>query len=244
MNDKQYTEGISIEKSKFGKWFDNFWYHYKWTAIVVAFFLVVGLVCSVQMCTKEKNDIIVVYAARNQLSVAEAEDVSRVLEAVCPEDFDGNGKMSVDLSYYCIMSEEDIKNAQAQTDADGNHAYIDNSYNVSQYDTYYGYLQTGESSVLMISPYLYEKLLNNDRLATIEDALGYNPEHAMSEYAVRLCDTAIYQNYGVMKKLPDDTVVCILRPYIAGKSSKEKYYAREKQMFESIIKAGEVSSEN
>ncbi len=242
MNDKQYTEGIKAEKGPVAKWFDNFWYHYKWTTIVVAFFLIVAVICGVQMCTKEKNDMIVVYAARNQLSQVEADEVCSVLEAVCPEDFDDNGKTSVALSAYCVMSESEILDMQAQTDSDGNNVFVDKSFYSGEYSRYYSYLQTGESSVLLISPWLYESLMSNQRLATLEETLGYRPEHAMSDYAVRLADTAMYQNYGVMKKLPEDTVICILRPYIAGKSSKEKFYTREKQMFEAIIKEGTEKS--
>jgi hypothetical protein len=35
--------------------------------------------------------------------------------------------------------------------------------------------------------------------------------------------------------MPGDTVICILEPYVVGKSSKDKYYDWEKQMFEAIV---------
>ncbi len=238
-NDKQYTEGIALT-GKRGKWIENYWYHYKWVTIVAAFFLVVFIICTVQMCTKKKNDLILVYAGRNQLSVAECEDICKVFEAYCPEDFDGDGEKSISISAYCIMSEEQIKEAQAQTDAAGDHVFIDKSYNSSQYDTYYNYISTGESSVLLLDAWLFESLVAHDRVAPLEEMLGYTPDGAVNEYGVRLGDTDMYENYGVIKNLlPEDTVVCILRPYVAGKSSKEKLYEREKQMFVSLVESKE-----
>ncbi len=234
---KEYTEGIAVRGGFLG-WLDNFWYHYKWITLGVAFFVIVALICTVQMCNKEENDLVLVYAGPTQLSIAESQDVCNVFEAVCPEDFDKSGKVSVALSAYCVMSEEQIKDAQAQTHASGDAVYIDKSYNSEQYDTYYSYITTGESSVLLLDPWLYESLAAGGRLASLSDTLGYVPEGAYGEYGVRLGDTALYGEYGVIQKLPEDTVICLLKPYVMGKSSKEKYYAREEQMFEALVTFG------
>ena len=93
-----HTEGIKTD-TKLEKWFDNFWYHHKWVTVGVAFALLVVIICTVQMCGKEKNDLTVVYAGRNQLSPAESQNFSQVLESICPEDFDKNGENDTALSY-------------------------------------------------------------------------------------------------------------------------------------------------
>ncbi len=232
-DDREYTEGIAV-KGGFLGWLDNYWYHYKWVTVGVAFALLVVVICTVQMCSKEGSDLTVLYAGRNQLSAAEAEDICDALEAVCPEDFDGNGKKQIDISTYCILSEEQIK-ALKEKDSD---AYYDSSYNSEQYNTYYTALTTGEYSVLFLDPWLYEKLASADRLVALDDALGYTPDSAYGEYGVRLGDTALYEQYGVMELLPEDTVVCLMQPYVVGKNSKEKNYAREKKMFEAIVSYG------
>ena len=54
--DKTYTDGIQVE-SKFLKWFENYWYHYKWITIGVAILVAVILVCSIQAATKKREDI-------------------------------------------------------------------------------------------------------------------------------------------------------------------------------------------
>ena len=108
---KEYTEGISIEKSRFLSWLDNYWYHYKWITLGVAFFLILIIICTVQMCTKEDNDLTVVYAGRNTLSLNEESNFSRVLEAIAPDDFDKNGEKHIALTTYSILSEEQVLEA-------------------------------------------------------------------------------------------------------------------------------------
>ena len=124
---------------------------------------------------------------------------------------------------------------QAQTDEDGKNLFVDKSFNSKEYETYNNYVMTGESSVLFLDPWLFEKLVAADRVARVEDVIGYTPEAACGEYGVRLGDTELYREYGVMQLLPEDTVICILRPYVAGNSSKKEYYAREKAMFEALV---------
>lgn len=242
--DKEYTEGISIPKGKFLKWLDNYWYHYKWVTIGVAFFLMVIVVCTLQMCSQPQEDLTVVYAGRNTLSVEEQNNVSKVLEAVAPRDFDGNGETIISLNAYGILSEEQVEEKRAETGADGKPLYVDNSYNSKQFETYSNYIMTGESSVLLIDPWLYESLVAAGRLKGLEDALGYVPESAYGEYGVRLGDTELYKSYSVMQFMHEDTVICLLQPYIAGNSSKEEYYARELEMFEALVTYGDTKGGN
>lgn len=238
--DKEYTEGISVPKGKFLKWLDNYWYHYKWVTIGVAFAILVVTVCTLQMCSQSKEDLVVVYAGRNTLSVEEQNNVSRVLEAIAPRDFDGNGEVLISLNAYGILSKEQVEEKRAETGADGKPLYVDNSYNSNQYDTYNKYIMTGESSILFLDPWLYESLVSAGRLKSLGDALGYVPDSAYGEYGVRLGDTPLYNSYSVMQKMHEDTVICLLKPYVAGNSSKEDYYERELEMFEALVTYGET----
>ena len=43
-----------------------------------------------------------------------------------------------------------------------------------------------------------------------------------------------------MEKMHEDTVICLLKPYVAGNSSKEDYYERELDMFEALVTYGET----
>ncbi|MBO5415917.1 MAG: hypothetical protein J6A83_04740 [Clostridia bacterium] len=214
---------------------DNFWYHYKWVTIVVAFFVIVFLFCTLQMCGNEKEDINILYAGPIQLSADEASSLSNVMEFVMPSDFDENGEKSAEIINYQIYSKEQIEKIEAQTDEFEIAGYVDRSHNSKNYDDFYNYIQTGDTSICFLDPWLYEDIKSKDRFIKLSDALGYQPEGALDEYGIKLCDTALYDSYGAMKVLPEDTVVCLLRPLVVGKSRKEEMYAREKEMFAAIV---------
>ena len=197
MSEKEYTEGIAA-RGGFLSWFDNFWYHYKWVTIGVVFFLIVGIVCVAQTCSKGEDDLVVLYAGRVNLTATEANGLAAAFTAIAPEDFDGNGKKSVALSAYNVMSEDQIRELSKETDELGKPVFVDKKYFTTQYDTYSNYIMTGESSVAFLDPWLYEALLDNDRLMKLDEALEKNVEASKDGYGVRLGDLAIYDSYGVV----------------------------------------------
>ena len=225
--------------SKFLRWFDNFWYHYKWTTIIVSFFVVVVLICTLQMCTKEKDDISFVYAGPVQLSSDEMNNLESVMGFVMPEDFDNDGEKVSVLINYQIYSEEQIKALEGEGGEVNTGIYVDRSYNSNNYDEFYKYIQTGESSIYFLDPWLFESIKSNDRFVKLSDVLGYTPENAMDEYGIRLGDMEIYDEYSTLKALPEDTVVCILRSLVVGKSSKSDLYKNEIDMLRAIVEFGD-----
>ncbi len=240
--DKEHTEGIAVSGGFLG-WLDNFWYHYKWGVIGVAVALIIVIVCTVQACSKEKEDIVVIYAGQDLFSQTQLADVAAIFSNTMPRDFDGNGKKVAALSTYQIYSEEQIRQLEASTDSAGNRANpVDRNRNSSEYNTYYNYLMTGESSVCLLDPWLYEKLAEGGRLLPLSEALGTVPDKTVDGYGIRLGDTALYREYGVLQTLSADTVICLLRPYVTGKSSKPKYYRYEIEMFASLV--GETPCES
>ena len=50
------------------KWLENYWYHYKWHTLIVAFFVIMLTVMGVQMCSREDNDIYIIYAGPELIS--------------------------------------------------------------------------------------------------------------------------------------------------------------------------------
>jgi len=235
-DEKIYTEGISTEGGKFAKWFDNFWYHYKWPTIGILFALIVFLVCTIQSCTKEEEDILILYAGRSGLPEEKADGVCDVLEAVMPYDFDENGTKQAKLIHYEVLSEAQMKDKMAETDEAGSQKYtISKSYFSSEYKSFYQSLQTGEQSVLLLDEWLYQELLNEDRLVPLDTVLKTVPETAVDGHGIRVGDTQWYWKYNAAQALPEDTVICLLHPYVAGKSSKPKMYQREKEMFAALV---------
>lgn len=231
--EKEYTEGIKVNGGFFG-WLENFWYHYKWHFIGITAALVVLFVCTLQMCSKEKNDIVIVYSGSAYLTETEVEELEGLMEVVIPADHDGDGEKNVAFKNFLIWSEDQIKDIESNTDTDGHRYNVDKSYITAQNKSYEQYLLTGESSVYLLEGWLYESLKSGDRLLTL-DTLG-EEYAALSEdgYGILIGDLTLYENYGVFKILPEDTVLCIMKPYVMGKSSNEKDYAFEKEMFMAI----------
>ncbi len=225
-NDKIYTEGIQAQ-GKTAKWFDNFWYHYKWHTIIISFVVVVFLICTLQMCHKESEDALVVYAGPAYISVENASEINSVLSLLLPEDFDGDGKKTAVISSYLIYSEEQMK---GNIDENGNNIGISTSQNTQNYKNYYDYLMTGTSAVYMLDPILYEELLSNDRL----NPLGKD-ENGEDIYGVRLGDTDIYKEYDVLKILPEETILCLHRQTVMGNIKKDTVYEQQSRTVQAII---------
>ena len=103
-NDQQKLSGDVdiVERSPLLKWLDNFWYHYKWTVIVVAFFVIVLIVCIAQMAVDPAYDINIGYSGSYGFSAAEAERMYNTLSGALPEDLNGDGAKYAGLIRYQI----------------------------------------------------------------------------------------------------------------------------------------------
>ncbi len=241
--EKINDNGIAIKKGKAGSWLENFWYHYKWAFIGIVVAAVILFICIAQSCSKREEDILIVYAGPVYMSQTELASVVEVMSNKIPRDFDNSGDKFAGMNTFQIYSEEQIKKIISETDSEGKAGYVDRSRNSNNYDQYNKYILTGDSSVYLLDPSLYETLKNNNRLCKLTDVLTDIPNGAIDEYGVCLGDTAFYAEYGVMRVLPADTVICLARSNAIGKSSKEKYYVREKEMFAAIVDASLIAEE-
>ena len=235
MNGEKRPERKIAVEGRFIKWLDNFWYHYKWVVIGVAVAAIVLAVCIAQSCTKEKKDISIVYAGPVALSVSEQVQMEELMSQLLPKDLDENGENVARITTYHIYSEEQIKKITAQTDADGRPLEIDRNQNTSMYSTYSGYLQTGESSIYLLDPWLYQNLLETNGVRPLAEVFGQVPEGAIDAYGIRLGDTDLYEEYDVLKLLPEDTVICLMKSFVMGRSSNEEMYAFEVETFRAIV---------
>ena len=219
----------------------NFWYYHKWTVIVVAFFAVILIVGAVQLFTKEDSDETVAIAAPMTFYAEHIEGIDRTLTNLMPKNSDGSAKR-LDVLTYTIYSEQEIEDANhEETDEEGHYIRkVDRAFNTSKIQEYNQLLTTGECSLLFVPKELYQKQRELDRLRPLREIFGENiPESAQDGYGIRLGDTYLYEFFPEMQVLPADTVICLLRPYIHGASSKEERYAATVELFKNIAKFGE-----
>jgi len=117
MNDRnEKIEGdVEIKvKTPFSAWLDNFWYHYKWHTIVAAFVIIVGVLLTVQMCSKVSYDLHILYAGDARVSpsreggdLSEYEKTLMDLKKITP-DINGDGECEVDFLNLFVANDEEL----------------------------------------------------------------------------------------------------------------------------------------
>lgn len=235
--EEKIAAGEVVIENKFLKWLDNYWYHYKWPTLVVAFFLFVGIVCFAQCSTREQGDVTVSFAGGYTLTAEEHAKIVDVFEAIAPKKADGGGQMSVLFSTYSVYTEDELK--KTYTDEDGKldvYSY-NNAKQVSKdhLNTFGTYVMTGESAVWLVSEYVYETQNLQKIAVPLSELYETVPESAYDGYAIRLADTALYQYYDVLKILPEDTLIVMPHSMVWGESSDEEAYAEFLSMYRAIV---------
>ena len=244
-NEKRPDSGIKISSdNKFLKWLDNFWYHYKWYVIIITFVLIVVGVCTAQLFNTDEPDIIIVTAGSAELSDNEVSQLEEIFGSVLPVDYNKDGKKDVLVKKYLIYSKEEIleereANKQTGDDVETGHPYIDGYRNSSEKESYNKYMQTGDASICIVAPWIYEEMTDKQKLP-LSEIYGENiPEGAIDAYAIRLGDTDIYKHYSVLNKnFSPDTLIFMQAPlYVEktfNKKSNEKKMAFERDTMVSI----------
>ncbi len=233
-NEKTYTEGIKF-KSKFAKWFDNYWYHYKWITLGAIFLIIVIIVAVVQSVEKKKEDITIIYAGPTYFTQTQTRAVQEAFNTVMPEDFDGNGEKYTAMVQYLIYSEEQIKEIEAETEEGGAQVDVNNQVITDNYKNFESYVLVGESAICFIDEQLYRNLSVHGRLLPLNVALGADSGYEDDEYGLRLGSLDLYEDYSALQTMPKDTVVCFLRQTIVGKISHDENYENELEMFRAIV---------
>ena len=227
MNDREKLGDNAIHTdSKALKRIENFWYHYKWPTIIVCFFAIVVIVCTMQICNKKSYDMTVVYAGPYHMDSDKASNIKSVLNYVIPEDFDGDGEKSTELISYMIYTKEQIEKLEAESSQ-----FVDRAYVSSENQNFFNFAST-EAGICFLDPSLYQTLKESDRLISISGLLGYTPEGIIDDNGMRLSDMQIYKEYTVLQDMPADTVVCMLRKQL---TKKDDVYKNELDTFEAII---------
>ena len=242
----QSTDIHLTSSNKFLNWFSNFWYYNKWKVIVIAFFAIVVVVGVVQMANKEDPDIEVTVATHTVYYQEHVDALEATIRSLTPTDLNGDGKKIAHLNLYKIYSEAELKAAnEAETDAAGNPViYADEAYNKSQIEQYNSYIMTGQCTVMIISEYLYNDLAGRRSddvlLKPMSEIFGDDlPAGVTADgYGIKLKATGAYKNLDAFKFLPDDTIICIMRPFVMSGDRGEEKHAAAVECFKQIVEFG------
>ena len=224
---------------KIATWFENYWYYYKWTVIVIAFFVGVIIFCSVQSGSKEQYDVSILYTGPHFFEVGEKESISSSFSQIMTSDLDGDGKKAVEFIDMPAFTDEQIKDAIGDsTDPVLSVKYA--PYSIANVkERFSQQVFTGEASICLLDTYWYEIVKKSDGLVILEDVLGYKPDGLIDPYSVKLSDTEFGKFFGATQKLPEDTVICFRRlptaSAITGVKQAEKRYEYSKKLLIDIF---------
>lgn len=235
--EKLAGESIAIRHPVF-LWFENLWYHHKWTIIIVAFFLFVAIVCFAQCATTPHKDVYIAFGGSYTMTTEEHQAVERVFGEVSKNAF-GDGAPTVGVVSYPFYTEDELRALYTDPetgDFDGAAFNMAKGQNISRLDELSSYMMTGECSIWLVNTSVYEAQHMSEKLAVpLAETFGTTPAGAYDEYAIRLGDTAIYQYYEALQVLPADTLIVFTRSYFMGASSNEKTYEQFKTIYRAIV---------
>ncbi len=232
--DEKLEGGEIVVSNRFTRWLGNFWYHYKWTVLVVAFFLTVFLVCFVQCATRETPDLYIGYAGGfgYDMTGNQKSEIAAVLASVAPE----GEASSIDLNLYSYLSEEELRTryTDPETGALNEIYYQMKQTNMQNFNSLEQYMMTGDCAVWFVSETVYtEKKLNGELSVPLASTFGEHiPESAYDAYAIRLCETDLYKTYEALQVLPQDTLIVLTSHIVISDRAR---YDRAAEVYRAIV---------
>lgn len=209
------------------KWLDNYWYHYKWRTIIILFFAVIVIFCTVQVATKTDPDINAVYIGPSVLTDSAVSAMEEVLAGRI-DDLNGDGETVVQLAKVVILSDEQLEALEQEASEEEDSVFYDPSLRSEAIRQARFYLSGGSMPLCFIDEYMYEMFKDEGLFAPLSDILGEKPANAKDDYGVYLKDTEFGQYFSVFEELPEETVVCVaVHSYISSiqnnKQDEERY---------------------
>ncbi len=219
--------------SKVLKWLDNYWYHYKWHTLIVAFFAAVLVILTVQMATKDRPDVMILYGGPVSVNADQRKELESAVELIMSQDFNGDGEYDVMITDIELITDAQLLAAQKEAAEKGEEFVFKGDIRAQNEKDFNTNVMMGQHPICLLDPYWYDLLKQNGRILELEAALGYTPDYAIDEYGVRLHDTAFAGYFDAYDILPRDTVLCLLRETVS--TEFQDLYADSQQMFREIM---------
>ena len=223
MEEKHEAHEIAGQ-SKFLRWLDNFWFHYKWQTIAALTVLILLAVTLPQCGNSTKDSITVTFAGGYAMSRDEQQALKGGLQSVTEN--------SVTLGQYSIFTEEEIernntykdpKTGEEKVDVAGKNG--DKGYNLERIRNLQNYIMTGDCGIWIVSPYVFENWFDG-RIQVVENK--------------RLGDLPIWEAYGAVRFLSPDCRVILTRS-VFGETARDKTFEAVRAYYDALT--GAVSAE-
>ncbi len=230
-----------VKESSAAKKFSNFWYHNKWTIIIVTFFLAILIIVSVQLLTKVDYDANITICGPDFLNSEKIHYLTNDLNNELSSDANNDGKKAVTITTYPVFSESELNAAnRSQKDENGNYIKIvEQSENLAEYKQFIQHSQTGSSYIFILSKYVYEPLKNSDptRLVPLSEIFGSNiPDGALDDgYGIKLSKTALYEMSPTLQSFAEDYIICVCKLPDMASRKQEIIYEHNIEYFKDLV---------
>lgn len=208
-----------MEKMTFSQKVENFWYHHKYTVIIVTVSLIFLAVCLVQTFSKKSPDANFLYMGTASISFTSQGEIQESAAKFMKEDYNGDGKKSIDYIELTVLDPDKAQNFSETT-------YTSHEIDNASGQRFIAELVAGDSMIYFTSETYYNMALEQKILMPLSEILGYTPENANDEYSIYLKDLDIFYLPGFCK-LPADTLIFVRYP-VSVTESKNKLEEREK----------------
>lgn len=221
--------------TKLKKWFDNYWYYYKWYTIIGGLFVIFGIICMVQVFSKRDADAHIMYAGPASVSYTCLDEIKQSLDVIMTKDYNQDKVKHVEYVEITLNDRAKISN-----DGEIYNEYINNNldYKGSMLERYNAEIAFGDSLIYFVSPSIYQDLLENRQFIPLSsERLLYDfPDNAFDEYSFRICDLDIYKLPGFCL-LPQDTLICMRNPdkRLAVAKISDQDFKNNVQLFRDIV---------
>ena len=225
------------------KWLDNFWYHYKWTVIIVAFVAIFLVVAVGQMVNKEKVDAYVMYAGPTSFMPSEIDEMQSAFANVMG-DLNGDGKRVVQFIDLTVLTDERIEENKKKAEQEGKEYKPDMEYVSQMRQKFKLQLAAGDAYLLLVDPQLYKEDYEVGMYKTLE-SLGIDSEFSHDDSSIKFRETDYGKFFSIFEKLPDDTLMCMRVINVTGKARGKTEQAKFDSQLELMKKMVDFkSSEN
>lgn len=194
------------------KW-SNFWYHNKWTVLVVGFAVIAAAFLTYQGLNREKYDTTLLLGTYTYYSEAQLGEITDKFEKYMP-DADGNGEVNVGIFQAKYLTEE------TEDEATG--------YEGSMHARIMSEITSGENCIFILEKELLDALSENGVFADLSE-LGVTYE---STYGICLKDSELFSSESF--KGAADNLYIALRVYKEG--TDEEHYKHQFTALENLLK--------
>ncbi len=197
-------------------WLKHTWFHHKFAILVVAFLLVVSVICLRQCSTRNSYDVDLLYAGP-WFACDSSVTISGVDEAflAMADDYDGDGKKILSYTPLFLLSQEQLEAIRAENESkpDEEKIYISTNLLKDNRDMLDADIMTGEMCLCLLDPTIFQYFRENDLVDPLTAYLPAEaiPQNEYENYGFFLKDTDFGRYFSTFTDLPENTILCMRR---------------------------------